>query len=79
MSNQIIYSDLIVDLSTQEQEILAGGKTCSPPVKSRRDQNGDDSPAEQEQNNEQDNGNGSKYRVLIYRPLVYRPTFDVKL
>ena len=87
MSNQVIQSDLIVDLSTEEQEILAGGNSQLYPKegggsKNKGGKDGGFSPSEKDEDdkpNNGDNGDGSKYRFLINRPVFYRPTYNVKL
>jgi hypothetical protein len=87
MSNQIIESDLIVDLSTDEQEILAGGCSLLSRKKGSLSKGKGFSSSEddEEEDNGEDNGDnggnggGSSYRFLIYRPIVYRPTYKVKL
>ncbi len=87
MSNQVIQSDLIVDLSTEKQEILAGGKSQLCPEKggSSTDKGGKDGgflPSEKDEDDKPNKGNdgdGSKYRFLINRPTFYRPTYNIKL
>ncbi|WP_071191712.1 hypothetical protein [Trichormus sp. NMC-1] len=91
MSNQVVQSDLIVDLSTEEQEILAGGcslLSCKKGSMSKGkgfSSSEDDEDEEDNGDNGEDNGDnggnggGSSYRFLIYRPLVYRPTYNVRI
>ncbi|MFY7885323.1 MAG: hypothetical protein ACOVOV_10835 [Dolichospermum sp.] len=87
MSNQVIQSDLIVDLSTEEQEILAGGNSQLCPEKgggspNKGGKDGGFSPSEKNEDDKPNNGNdgdGSKYNFLINRPIFYRPTYNVKL
>ena len=65
MSHQNIPSNLVVDLTTTEQEILTGGCHRLYAREYLRD----------EDRKDDDN---KRYNFLIYRPIVYRPNYFVR-
>jgi hypothetical protein len=71
MSNHIIQSDLIVDLSLDEQEILTGGLCSKEDNKSDGDKPNSSSSNDQEDS--LDKSSNPKYQFLVYRPIVNNP------
>ncbi|MBS3028233.1 MAG: hypothetical protein HCA25_14415 [Dolichospermum sp. DET50] len=71
MSNHIIQSDLIVDLSLDEQEILTGGMCSKEDNKSDGDKS-KISPSN-DQEDSLDKSSNPKYQFLVYRPIVNNP------
>jgi hypothetical protein len=76
MSNHFIQSDLIVDLSLDEQEILTGGRFSKEDDKS----DGDKSKGSLSDNQEDglDKNSNPKYQFLVYRPIVNNPKIYVR-
>jgi hypothetical protein len=65
MSNQLLESDLLVDLSTEKQELLTGGcYKSSDKGRDDRDDRGEDSQP--------------KYKFISYRPIYYRPFVSIR-
>ena len=71
MSNHIIQTDLIVDLSLDEQEILTGGLCSKEDNKSDGDKPNGSSSNDQEDS--LDKSSNPKYQFLVYRPIVNNP------
>ncbi|MTJ07646.1 MULTISPECIES: hypothetical protein [unclassified Anabaena] len=83
MSHQVMQSDLIVDLSTDEQEILTGGR-YSPSHEEENGKfnggrfNGSSSSDDDDDDECQKKDGKSKYNFLVYRPTIYNPKFYIK-
>ncbi|MBK1988090.1 hypothetical protein A0J48_011160 [Sphaerospermopsis aphanizomenoides BCCUSP55] len=85
MSTQLINSDLLVNLSTEEQELLSGGFCRS--MRPKYDQCGGDSQGDQcggfgrgDQSSGYggDRDNKPDYKIISYRPTYYRPKYFIK-
>ncbi|MDD1415097.1 hypothetical protein MEN41_10785 [Dolichospermum sp. ST_con] len=76
MSNYIIQSDLIVDLSLDEQENLTGGLCSKEDNKSDEDKPNGSSSNDQEDS--LDKSSKAKYQFLVYRPIVNNPKIYVR-
>jgi hypothetical protein len=76
MSNQTIQSELIIDLSLDEQELLTGGK-CS-----KKEDDGKEDKLNTSSSNDQEDGldksSKPKYQFLVYRPIVNNPKIYVR-